>query len=46
MSEEADEALYDDSIHHAAAVVGVNTSAIRSSFIQRRQVLTIMPCVD
>jgi hypothetical protein len=38
---EADEALYFDSIHHAAAVVGINTSAIVESLIQRRPVLTI-----
>ena len=38
---EADEALYYDSIHHAAAVVGINTSAMVESFVQRRQVLTI-----
>ena len=39
---EADEALYYDSIHHAAAVVGINTSAMVESFVQRRQVLTIL----
>ena len=38
---EADEALYFDSIHHAAAVVGINTSAMVESFVQRRPVLTI-----
>ncbi len=38
---EADEALYFDSIHHAAAVVGINTSAIVESLIQRRPVLTV-----
>ncbi len=38
---EADEALYFDSIHHAAAVVGINTSAMVESFIQRKPVLTI-----
>jgi len=36
-----DEALYYDSIHFAAAVVGINTSAMVESFIQRRPVLTI-----
>jgi hypothetical protein len=36
-----DEALYFDSIHFAAAVVGVNTSAMVESFVQRRPVLTI-----
>jgi hypothetical protein len=36
-----DDALYFDSIHHAAAVVGINTSAMVESFIQRRPVLTI-----
>lgn len=36
-----DEALYFDSIHHAAAVVGINTSAMIESFVQRRPVLTI-----
>jgi hypothetical protein len=38
---EADDALYFDSIHHAAAVVGINTSAMVESFIQRKPVLTI-----
>ena len=38
---EADDALYYDSIHHAAAVVGINTSAMVESFIQRKPVLTI-----
>ena len=38
---EADEALYFDSIHHAAAVVGINTSAMVESFVQRKPVLTI-----
>jgi hypothetical protein len=38
---ETDEALYFDSIHHAAAVVGINTSAIIESLVQRRPVLTI-----
>ena len=38
---EHDEALYYDSIHHSAAVVGINTSAMVESFIQRRPVLTI-----
>jgi hypothetical protein len=37
----ADEALYFDSIHHSAAVVGINTSAIIEALIQRRPVLTI-----
>jgi hypothetical protein len=36
-----DDALYFDSIHHAAAVVGINTSAMVESFIQRKPVLTI-----
>jgi hypothetical protein len=36
-----DEALYFDSIHFASAVVGINTSAMIESFIQRRPVLTI-----
>ncbi len=36
-----DEALYFDSIHHADAVVGINTSAILESFIQRKPVLTV-----
>jgi hypothetical protein len=38
---ESDLALYYDSIHHAAVVVGINTSAIVESFIQRRTVLTV-----
>ena len=38
---EADEALYYDSIHHAAAVIGINTSAMVESFVQRRPVLSI-----
>ena len=38
---EADEALYFDSVHHAAAVVGINTSAMVESFVQRKPVLTI-----
>jgi hypothetical protein len=37
----ADEALYFDSVHHAAAVVGINTSALVESLIQRKPVLTI-----
>ena len=37
-----DEALYYDSIHFAAAVVGINTSAMVESFVQRRPVLTIL----
>jgi hypothetical protein len=37
----ADEDLYFDSIHHAVAIVGINTSAILESLIQRRPVLTI-----
>jgi hypothetical protein len=37
----ADEDFYFDSIHHAAVVVGINTSAIVESLIQRRPVLTI-----
>jgi hypothetical protein len=37
----ADDALYYDSIHFAAAVVGINTTAMVESFIQRRPVLTI-----
>ena len=36
-----DDALYFDSIHHASAVVGINTSAMVEAFIQRRPVLTI-----
>lgn len=35
------EDFYFDSIHHAAVVVGINTSAIVESLIQRRPVLTI-----
>ena len=38
---DADEALYFDSIHHATAVVGINTSAMVESFVQRRPVLTV-----
>lgn len=38
---EADAALYFDSIHHARAVVGVNTSAILETFVQGRPVLTV-----
>jgi FkbM family methyltransferase len=38
---EDDEALYYDSIHFASAVVGINTTAMVESFIQRRPVLTI-----
>jgi hypothetical protein len=38
---EADEALYYDSIHHAVAVVGINTSAMIESCVQRRPVLTV-----
>jgi hypothetical protein len=37
----ADEALYYDSIHHSAAVVGINTSAMVEAFVQRRAVLSI-----
>ncbi|MEA2150688.1 MAG: hypothetical protein QOD69_2518 [Solirubrobacteraceae bacterium] len=33
---------YYDSIHHAAAVVGINTSALIESAIQRRPVLTVL----
>jgi len=40
MSDE-DEALYFDSIHFSSAVVGINTTAMVESFIQRRPVLTI-----
>jgi hypothetical protein len=36
-----DEALYYDSIHFSSAVVGINTTAMVESFIQRRPVLTI-----
>jgi hypothetical protein len=36
-----EDALYFDSIHHAAAVVGINTSAMVEAFIQRKAVLTI-----
>jgi hypothetical protein len=39
--DEADEALYFHSIHFSAAVVGINTSAIIESLIQRKPVLTI-----
>jgi hypothetical protein len=39
--DERDESLYFDSIHHSAAVVGINTSAILESLIQRRPVFTI-----
>jgi hypothetical protein len=38
---DADEALYFDSIHHAAAVVGINTSAMVESFVLRKPVLTV-----
>jgi hypothetical protein len=38
---EADEALYFDSIHHADAVVGINTTAMVEAFVARRPVLTI-----
>ena len=38
---DAEESFYFDSIHHAAAVVGINTSAIIEALIQRRPVLTI-----
>lgn len=38
---EADDALYFDSIHHAWAVVGVNTSALVEALIQRKPVLTV-----
>jgi len=38
---DADEALYFDSIHHAAGVVGINTSAMVESFVLRKPVLTI-----
>jgi hypothetical protein len=38
---EADLALYYDSIHHSAAVVGINTTAMVEAFIRRRPVLTI-----
>ena len=36
-----DDALYYDSINAASAVVGINTSAMVETFIQRRAVLTI-----
>jgi hypothetical protein len=36
-----DDALYYDSINAASAVVGINTSAMVESFIQRRPVLTV-----
>lgn len=36
-----DDAFYFDSIHHASAVVGINTSAMVEAFIQRKPVLTI-----
>jgi hypothetical protein len=39
--DETDEALYFDSIHHAAAIVGINTSAMIESLVQRRPVLTV-----
>jgi hypothetical protein len=38
---EADDELYFDSIHHASAVVGINTSALVESLIQCKPVLTI-----
>jgi hypothetical protein len=38
---DVDEDLYFDSIHHAAAIVGINTSAMVESFIQRKPVLTV-----
>ncbi len=38
---EEDEALYFDSVHFSSAVVGINTSAMIESFVQRRPVLTI-----
>lgn len=37
----ADEDLYLNSIQHADVVVGINTSAILESFIQRKPVLTV-----
>jgi hypothetical protein len=37
----SDEALYYDSIHHSAVVVGINTSAMVEAFVQRRAVLSI-----
>jgi hypothetical protein len=37
----SDEALYYDSIHFSSAVVGINTTAMVESFIQRRPVLTL-----
>jgi hypothetical protein len=37
----ADEALYFDSLHHAEAVVGINTTAMVEAFVARRPVLTI-----
>jgi hypothetical protein len=40
MTREQEDA-YFDAIHHSAAVVGINTSAIVESLIQRRPVLTI-----
>jgi hypothetical protein len=39
--DEADETLYLHSIHFSEAVVGINTSAIIESLIQRKPVLTI-----
>jgi hypothetical protein len=36
-----DDALYYDSINAASAVVGINTSAMVETFIQRRAVLTV-----
>lgn len=38
---EVDEALYFDSIHHADAVVGINTTAMVEAFVARKPVLTI-----
>lgn len=41
--DDADRADYFDSIHHAAAVVGINTSAMVEAAIVGRPVLTITP---
>jgi hypothetical protein len=38
---EDDQALYFDSLHYADAVVGINTTAMVESFVQRRPVLTV-----
>ena len=40
--DEDDRAEYFDSIHHSAAVVGINTSAMIEAAVQRRPVLTVL----